>query len=370
MNTQIVFAGLRARPVRTAVGILAVTLEVVLILLLVGVTTGTVDETGRRVSGIGAEILIKDEGSSYFLGMNSAILPVTELGGAIAAAPGVKAVAPVITDTDSKGLTVIYGIDPPTFDAVSGGFQFIGKESRMFNAPNEAVIDNWQAAKAKVKVGDTIQILKEPYIVSGIVQNGKGARIFIPIKTLQDKEKRKDLATMFYVKLNEGVETKQGIAQIEAALAPEKYEVLDVDEFVSIMFEQNADLLNVVFDVVVFLGVVIGVLVIFLSMYTTVTERTREIGILRSMGASKGMIVSLVLEESLLLCLIGTVVGIGSAFVIGAVLKSFMPTLVILIGPDWILKAAIYALLSGVIGSIYPAYKAASQDPIEALAYE
>ena len=85
------------------------------------------------------------------------------------------------------------------------------------------------------------------------------------------------------------------------------------------MFESNAPLLGIVFRVIVFVGVAIGVLVIFLSMYTTVTERTREIGILRAMGASKGFIVVLVLQESFVLCVIGTIVGIGASFLLMAI---------------------------------------------------
>jgi putative ABC transport system permease protein len=105
-------------------------------------------------------------------------------------------------------------------------------------------------------------------------------------------------------------------------------------------------------------------------MYTSVTERTREIGILRSMGASKGFIVALVLQESLVLCIIGAIVGTGGSFALAVLLKKLMPTLVISISQRWVLQAAAFALLSGVIGCLYPAYKAASQDPIEALAYE
>jgi putative ABC transport system permease protein len=125
-----------------------------------------------------------------------------------------------------------------------------------------------------------------------------------------------------------------------------------------------------VFRVIVFVGVAIGVLVIFLSMYTTITERTREIGILRSMGASKRFIVVMVLQESITLCIIGTVLGIGMSYVVMLLLKSVYPTLSLIITADWVLRAAIFALLSGIVGSLYPAYKAASQDPIEALAYE
>ena len=367
MNTQIILAGLRARPVRTGVGVLAVTLEVVLILLLVGATNGAISETGKRPAGVGAEILIKDKGSFYIVGMNNAILPIKELTRDLVAVPGVKAVAPIVADTDT-GFTVVYGIDPESFNSVSGGFKFL--DGKMFEKPDEALIDDWQQAKMNVKVGDRVKFLKMDFTIAGIVQNGKAARIFIPLPTLQEKNKREGLATLFYVKLDEGVKTKEGVDRITKALADDSKEILDVNELASLMFSSNASLITGVFDFVVFLGVVIGVLVIFLSMYTSVSERTREIGILRSMGGSKTFIVILVLQESLILCVIGAVVGLGASEVLAILLMKLRPTTVIIISNAWRLRAVVFALLSGVIGSFYPAYKAAAQDPIEALAYE
>jgi putative ABC transport system permease protein len=147
-------------------------------------------------------------------------------------------------------------------------------------------------------------------------------------------------------------------------------DIIDADEWLSLLYSNNAAFLGIVFDVILFIGVSVGVLVIFLSMYTTVTERTREIGILRAMGASKGFIVVLVIQESLVLCFIGAIVGVGSSFLLMYLLRRYLPTLSILITSEWVLRGSLFALISGVIGSLYPAYKAASQDPIEALAYE
>ena len=88
-------------------------------------------------------------------------------------------------------------------------------------------------------------------------------------------------------------------------------------------------------------------------------------------GARFGrVIVGMVIQESLILCLIGAVVGIAASYVLTVPLKGMWPTLNILITPNWIIRASIFALISGVIGSLYPAYKAAQLDPIEALRYE
>ena len=83
MNTQIITAGLRAHPVRTAVSMIAVVLEVVLILLLVGMVNGSVADTANRVAGVGGEILVKNRDSSFLLGASPATLPF-EVGEAYA----------------------------------------------------------------------------------------------------------------------------------------------------------------------------------------------------------------------------------------------------------------------------------------------
>jgi putative ABC transport system permease protein len=200
------------------------------------------------------------------------------------------------------------------------------------------------------------------------VENGKGARMFIPLSTAQDIARREGFATIFYIKVRDKAETAAVIGRLQNAIPG--FDILDVEEFATQMFGSIKGLLDTFFQVVVFLGVSIGILVIFLSMYTTVTERTREIGILRSMGASKSFIVALILQESLILCVIGTIVGIGVSFAGAVLVKALAPTVIIMITPTWIVQASILAMISGVVGSLYPAYKAASQDPIEALAYE
>src|SRR4030095_9244785 len=101
MNTQIIVAGLRARHARTAVGMLAVALEVVLILLLVGMANGSLADTANRVAGVGGEILVKNADSSFMLGVSPATLPF-KIGEEIAKIDGVKAAAPVVAQMEQR----------------------------------------------------------------------------------------------------------------------------------------------------------------------------------------------------------------------------------------------------------------------------
>jgi putative ABC transport system permease protein len=99
-------------------------------------------------------------------------------------------------------------------------------------------------------------------------------------------------------------------------------------------------------------------------------ERTREIGILKSLGASRIYIVSLVLRETAFISAGGIVLGIAASYLLSSVLSARFPTLDFVIDLPWVWKSAVIAFLGSVLGALYPAYKAASKDPIDALAYE
>jgi putative ABC transport system permease protein len=118
------------------------------------------------------------------------------------------------------------------------------------------------------------------------------------------------------------------------------------------------------------IGVLISFLVVLLSMHTMVLERTKEIGILKSLGASRLDIVRLFVGETLLLTGFGIALGLGSTFGLVAVLKETAPTLTILISQEWILRTIALAITGAVAGALYPAFRAAGFDPVDALAYE
>jgi putative ABC transport system permease protein len=294
-------------------------------------------------------------------------MPV-EIANRIAQVEGVAAVAPVVTMVNpGGGFNIIYGLDPESFNAVSGGFEFLDGE--IFDSPDEALIDDRFATSQKAVIGSEVTLKNRTFKVSGIVQDGKGARVFVPIGTAQEMEGREGKASLFYVKANNRDDVPKVIERLSTGDF-EGYQVTDVDDFASLVVASTAGLLAIVFDVIVFIGLAVGVLVIFLSMYTTITERTREIGILRSLGASKAYIVLLIVQEALLICVIGVFAGIGTSYLASNLIRELFPMVVITITPDWLVRASIFAILSGVIGSFYPALKAAAKDPVEALAYE
>ena len=367
MVKEIILANMAKRPVRTSVSILAVAIEVTLILIVVGLTTGILSENGERMRGVGADIMFNASPGTVALSFNTSVMPV-QIGDLLRAVDGVTAVTPVIMQLNSQDGSIgwVYGIEPETWNQVSGGFTF--QDGRFFEGPDEIVIDDLYAASRGLEVGDEHAVLNHRFRVSGIVDHGKGARLFIDLTAAQEMTGAPDKATLFYILCAGPAETEAVMASLIEAYP--QYGTVPMADIVSMVTNSSIPALDVFLAVVVGVAVSIGVLVIFLSMYTTITERTREIGILRSLGARRSFVVRIILQETLALCVVGVIAGIGLSFSIAAVVTSALPTLQILITTEWIVRASVLALLSGVLGSVYPSFRAASQDPVEALAYE
>jgi len=279
----------------------------------------------------------------------------------------VQAVAPVLVQFNSvNGLDIVYGIDPESFRAVSGGFVF--HSGHDLQDPNDILIDDVYSRSKKVKVDQKLHILEHDFHVAGIVEHGKGARLFVLMPTLQEMAGARDKAYIFYVKCDRPDHTPAVADEIRELLP--KYEVRPLKDFLTLMTSSNLPGLGAFINVMIGIAVAIGFLVIFLSMYTTIIERTREIGVLKSLGASKGYIVQIVLSETTLLCIAGVVGGVGLSYLMRAIFIRLFPSLTILITPGWIARAGLIAILGGLLGASYPAWMASRKDPVEALSYE
>ena len=367
MNRMIV-ANLTYRPLRSLISIVAVAVEVILILLIVGLATGMLNDSKRRTQGTGADVVVRPPGSSAIIGFTGAPAPI-KVADVLRQQPHVMAVSPVAAQFVASGsLEVIYGIDLPSFAAVGGPFHFL--DGGPFQGSFDMLVDDFFSAAHKTHVGDTIEILNQRFRVSGIVENGRGARRVIPIETMQNLIGAPNKASLFYVKLDDPANADVVARQIKEIPGMASYSVMSMRELLSLMTPDRIPALSPFIKVVVGIAVVIGFIVIFQSMYTAVMERTREIGILKSLGASKLYIVRVILRETLLLAVAGIAVGILISFAAKPILGYKFPTLPVEITGGWILRATIVAIIGAMLGAIYPAFKAAQKDPIDALAYE
>jgi putative ABC transport system permease protein len=366
MMGELILRNLLHRPLRTMIGVMAVGVEVALVVLIVGLTSGLLTETAKRIEGIGADIMLQPPAASIFLGFSGSPMPI-KIGDKLKELQYVESVAPALLQFNSTGgVDVVYGIDPETFRSVSGGFVFL--QGHDMEGPNDLLVDDWAAKAKHIRVGDTYNLLNHDWHVAAIIEHGKGARLFVPLATLQDLVGAHDKASIFLVKCTRPEHTEDVMDEIHHVLPG--YTVRPLKDFLSLMTSTNIPGLQSFIDAMIALAISIGLLVIFLTMYTTVIERTRDIGVLKSLGATQAFIVRTLLTESAALCLFGIAAGVGLSYLVRAAFLAGFPTLSILITPGWLLRAAGIALAGSVLGASYPAWMASRKDAVEALSYD
>lgn len=368
MMNKMIVANLVHRPIRSLVSIVAVALEVTLILLIVGLLIGILNDSKQRSAGVGADVIVMPPGSSFLFGLTGAPMSI-KIGDLLAKLPHVAVVAPVITQISTSGtVEVIAGIDLKTYNELSSPFRYL--EGGPFQRPNDVLVDDVFARSKNIHVGDDIEILNHSFRVAGIVEQGKGARKFLQLPVLQDLVGAQGKATIFYIKADNPENADQIVNEIKHVPGMERYVATSMKYYLSMMTTSNIPGLATVINVVIGIAVVIGFIVIFQGMYAAVMERTREIGILKSMGASKLYVVNAILRETALLAVAGVLLGIAASFLARLGLLHKLPLLRVMITGDWVLRATMIAIVGALLGALYPAFKAAQKDPIDALAYE
>ncbi len=368
MMNKMIVANLVHRPIRSLISILAVALEVTLILLIVGLSIGILNDAKQRTLGVGADVIVQPPGSSFLAGISSAPVSI-KVADILRKLPHVTQVSPVIWQLSTVGaVEVIYGIDLKSFEALGGPFHYLA--GGPFERPDDILVDDYFAQAQNVKVGQTLELFNHNFRVAGIVEHGKGARKFVQMSTLQDLLGAKDKASIFYVKLDDPANAEAVVREVKSVPGMERYTVRSMREYLSMMTPSNLPGFSSFINVVIGVSVTIGFIVIFQAMYAAVLERTREIGILKSMGASRFYVMNVILRETLLLAVCGIILGIGISFMAREAILSRLPLLRVMVTREWVIRATVIAIVGALAGAIYPALKAARKDPIEALAYE
>ena len=173
MIWQMIVSNILHRPLRTLISMLAVGVEVTLVIIIVGLTSGMLTETAKRIEGVGADIMLQPPSASVFLAFSGAPMPV-RIGERLMQMKYVQAVAPVLLQFNSTGgIEVVYGIDPESFRAVSGGFVFLSGHD--MGGPDDMLIDDFAARSKHLGVGDKFKFLDHDFHVVGIVEHGKGS---------------------------------------------------------------------------------------------------------------------------------------------------------------------------------------------------
>jgi putative ABC transport system permease protein len=259
-----------------------------MILTLVGVSEGTLSDAAQRTRKVGADIVIRPPNSSvlsFGSGFSAGLRNFVEK------LPHVQSAAGILVQPLGGLGNSVNGVDLATFNPVSGGFRVL--KGRMFRNENELVVDDYYARRQSVRVGDTIDLLNRHWYVSGIVQAGMLSRIVVPLRVLQELTANTGKLSILYVKLDNPVYTETVIETLKSKL--EDYPIYSMEDLMAAMTIDNVPMLRPFIDLVIGIGVVVGFLTVFQSMYTAILERTREIGILKALGASRSYVVSALL---------------------------------------------------------------------------
>ena len=365
MINKLVIENLKHRWVRTLLSALVVGVLVASITTLIGLSRGLLEERAARAKGTGADIFLMPD-SRGTISFSTGQMPEKFLAFVRKQPHVAQAVALLIQPVEL--ITSMNGVDVPDFEKISGGFHYLAGGPP--KQPDDLLVDEAYAQQQHLHIGDTVPLLHHDWRLAGIVEGGMLARFVVRLDTLQQLTANPGRISQILVKLDDPSLTDAEVAQFNKILAG-NLKAMSMAEVLSRFSISTFPQLEIFIKVITAMWVVVGFLVVFLSMYTAVIERTREIGILKALGAQPWTILNLLIREALVLALVGWVIGIALALIIRQAVVTLAPASLNIVNvPDWWPNAAAIALTGALLGALYPGMKAARHDAIEALSYE
>lgn len=232
----------------------------------------------------------------------------------------------------------------------------------------ELVIDERLARVGGYRLGDAVQIMGQSFRIVGVVEAGVAGRVFAPLQTLREiVVAGEPSASMYFVKLRAGLDPAAAADQLQAALPDARVELkTEYGRLLSAAFAS----VNVYMTASSGVALATCFLFILLTMYTLVLQRTREIGILKSLGVTRLGLVRLSVAEALLIALAGVVLGVILALAARGAIVAWRPLLTVDLAPASLGLAVLIGVVGGAASALYPGYRAARLDPAVALSTE
>ncbi len=369
-----IFANLLGRPSRTLLTLSGIAIAVAAVVSLLGIVRGFERSLSDLYRGRGIDIVVQQGGR---LQMISSVLPQS-LGESIAQVDGVWQVHPVLFEglsliPDDMVGVVVQGWEPDS-PAVQQ-LNYIRGARLESPTARQAVVGNRLAEALSVTVGGTIDLIEgESFEVIGVFDAPNvfdSGSLVVPLQALQELMLRDDEVTMFAVvgrdqsldELRELAKRIEGSGgKLEATVA-EDVAQRSAEIRVARAFAWMTSMI----------ALMIGAVGMLNTMMMAVFERTREIAMLRALGWSRRRVLSMILGESLLLSLVGAVVGIGLAWlVVQGLTQSPAAGRVVAgeISREVMVQGLAIAIALGALGGLYPAWKAARLSPVEGLRHD
>jgi putative ABC transport system permease protein len=395
---------LNANKMRAALTILGIVIGVAAVIAMLAVGTGAQDTILGSISGIGTNLLFVFQGNLQEDVQNEQPLTMNDVTALsdVFQAPHVEAVAPVVygslnvTYGGESASPEVYGVTPEfesvrNYEMIEGSFitddNVNGRASVALIGPE--VADKLFGSRTLV-TGETIRIEGQPFRVIGVLESKGGGSfgsqdnvILVPITTARVRllDRERDHVDIIYIQAVDSDAVPTASEEVSQILRNRHQSEIGADDFTVYTQEDFLSLAGTITSVLtVFLGgiaaisLLVGGIGIMNIMLVSVTERTKEIGLRKALGARKADILLQFLTESSLLSLFGGVIGILVGWLISLVIGKvatasgtpFTPA----VGLNAILLATIFSTAVGLFFGIYPANRAASLEPVEALRYE
>ncbi len=395
---------LSSNKMRSALTILGIVIGVAAVIAMVSVGRGAQNTITDSIQGIGTNLLFVIRGGAEDVRNPK---PIT-LGDAEAIAdpfqaPSVGAVAPAlqgsaeITFGGESTTTSLMGVTPDyayvrNYQVTEGEFiteeHMLGQASVVLLGPEVA---KTLFGRTEGLVGETVRIEGQPYRVIGVLESKGGTgfsnmddQAFVPFSTAQARLIRRstrDRVDMLIVSAVDAESVPAASEEIAQILRSRHRTAIGADDFTILTQEDFLDVAGTITNVLtIFLGgiaaisLLVGGIGIMNIMLVSVTERTREIGLRKAVGAHKSDILIQFLTESSVLSLIGGLIGIALgwaiAMIVGQIANANDAPINPSIGMDIILIATIFSTAVGLFFGLYPANRAANLEPVEALRYE
>jgi putative ABC transport system permease protein len=364
---ELVLANLRVRPFRTLISIIGVALGVVLVVLFTGLARGMTNDMAKRANNFKAEIVFTRPGAMEWNAANMSLsVNYKEKLMQIEGIQSVTAVGRNVTASlkGRFGLVNYEGIEWDSFSAMNETKIVAGRQAQ---GNDEVMLDERQLRDDKLNLGDAIELFgNKKYTVVGVFAPPSGARIKMSLAAIQDALQAPNKCTYILVKLKDGADPKTVAQRINEVLPGNK---INLTQDLIVDAQERLPALNTFLKVLVGLGAFVSTIFVLLSMYTTITERRKEIGILKSLGASKSFIVTVIESEAFLIGVLGIVLG----FIVSLIASSAIQALYELqfeFSSGWIMTAILIAIGGSLVGALYPAWKASGIDPVEVMVNE
>ena len=364
---ELIIANLTVRPLRTLISVLGVAIGVVLVVLFTGLTEGMSNDMAKRAANWKAEIVFTRPGAMTYDSSNAPVH--TAYAERLLNIEGVHSVVPVyrhmVSNSKSTfGLQQFDGLDWQPF-AEMNGMTLV--EGRAPAANNEIVVDERQLVQDNLKLGDTMTLFgNREYKIVGVYTPPSGARIKLTLAEMQEVLEAPNKCTYILVKIDEGADVNEVAARINEELPGN---TINLTQDLVIDAHERIPGVKTFLRVLVGLGAFVSTVFVLLSMYTTITERKKEIGILKSLGASTSFIIKSIEGEAFMIGIFGIIAGLAAS-VIGSLIIERGYELGFEFSAGWMAWAIAIAIGGSLLGALYPAWRASSIDPVEVMANE